>query len=121
MGIFSEAHVCQCLSRLATQKHNSLVTTSGGRQKTSQQFVESILSLALGLRNGDVAISAFNSFFPEIFSFKLQLHFSVAEAVRQFLFLAKSSLALSFVDHVECEMLFLVFTKKAFIDISIRN
>ncbi|KAK8488125.1 hypothetical protein V6N13_138584 [Hibiscus sabdariffa] len=67
MGIFSEAHVCQCLSRLATQKRHSLVTTSGDRQKTGQQFVESVLSLArgllqLGLRNGDVvAISAFNS------------------------------------------------------------
>ncbi|XP_039050361.1 2-succinylbenzoate--CoA ligase, chloroplastic/peroxisomal-like isoform X1 [Hibiscus syriacus] len=67
MGIFSEAHVCQCLSRLATQKRNSFVTISGGRQKTGQQFVESVLCLArgllrLGLRNGDVvAISAFNS------------------------------------------------------------
>ncbi|KAE8688799.1 2-succinylbenzoate--CoA ligase [Hibiscus syriacus] len=67
MGNFSEAHICQCLSRLATQKRHSLVTTTGGRQKTGQQFVESVLSLTrgllqLGLRNGDVvAISAFNS------------------------------------------------------------
>ncbi|XVF23098.1 hypothetical protein REPUB_Repub13aG0008800 [Reevesia pubescens] len=67
MGIYSEAHICQCFSRLATQKRNSLITISGGRQKTGEQLVESVLSLApallqLGLRNGDVvAISAFNS------------------------------------------------------------
>ncbi|TYH16449.1 hypothetical protein ES288_A05G117800v1 [Gossypium darwinii] len=67
MGILSEAHICQCFSRLATQKRNSLVTINGARQKTGQQLVDSVLSLArgllqLGLQNGDVvAISAFNS------------------------------------------------------------
>ncbi|KAB2028683.1 hypothetical protein ES319_D05G112800v1 [Gossypium barbadense] len=67
MGILSEAHICQCFSRLATQKRNSLVTINGARQKTGQQLVDSVLSLSrgllqLGLRNGDVvAISAFNS------------------------------------------------------------
>ncbi|KAG8494881.1 hypothetical protein CXB51_012500 [Gossypium anomalum] len=67
MGILSEAHICQCFSRLATQKRHSLVTINGARQKTGRQLVDSVLSLArgllqLGLRNGDVvAISAFNS------------------------------------------------------------
>ncbi|KAL5771805.1 hypothetical protein ACOSQ2_011729 [Xanthoceras sorbifolium] len=62
-----QAHICQCLSRLATLKRNSVVTISGNRQKTGQQFVLGVLSLARGLfeldvRSGDVvAISAFNS------------------------------------------------------------
>ncbi|KAK6267479.1 hypothetical protein QUC31_011639 [Theobroma cacao] len=67
MGFYSEAHICQCFSRLTTEKRNSVVTIRGDRQKTGHQLVECVLSLArallhLGLRNGDVvAISAFNS------------------------------------------------------------
>ncbi|GLU17540.1 hypothetical protein SLE2022_339020 [Rubroshorea leprosula] len=63
----SQAHICQCFSRLATAKWNSIVTIAGSRRKTGQQFVGSVLTLAtgllqLGLRNGDVvAISALNS------------------------------------------------------------
>ncbi|XP_021888490.1 2-succinylbenzoate--CoA ligase, chloroplastic/peroxisomal [Carica papaya] len=67
MGYYSQAHICQCLTRLSTLKRNSIVTFSGHRKKTGHEFVRSVLSLAggllkLGVRNGDVvAISAFNS------------------------------------------------------------
>ncbi|KAL7211280.1 hypothetical protein ACSBR2_014209 [Camellia fascicularis] len=67
MGIHSDAHICQCLSRLATLRRNSPVTISGHRRKTGEQFVEAILGLArglidLGLQPGDiVAICALNS------------------------------------------------------------
>ncbi|XP_059668339.1 2-succinylbenzoate--CoA ligase, chloroplastic/peroxisomal [Cornus florida] len=67
MGSYSQAHICQCLSRLATIRRNSPVTITQNRRKTGQQFVEGVLRLArglfeLGLRNGDVvAISALNS------------------------------------------------------------
>ena len=77
MGIYSEAHICQCFSRLATQKRNSLLIISGGRQKTGEQLVDCVLSLAsgllqLGIQKGSVvAISAFNRFLPK---FKLK-HF----------------------------------------------
>lgn len=65
---YSQAHICQCFSRLETAKRNSIVTIAGSRRKTGQQFVGSVLTLAtgllqLGLRNGDVvAISALNRF-----------------------------------------------------------
>ncbi|XP_031260380.1 2-succinylbenzoate--CoA ligase, chloroplastic/peroxisomal isoform X3 [Pistacia vera] len=64
---YSQAHICHCLSRLATLKRNSVVTVSGNRRKTGEQFVHGVLTLArgllqLGLRSGDiVAVSAFNS------------------------------------------------------------
>ncbi|XWS09667.1 hypothetical protein CRYUN_Cryun39dG0008800 [Craigia yunnanensis] len=67
MGIYSEAHICQCFSRLVTQKGNSLLIISGGRQKTGEQLVDCVLNLAsgllqLGIKKGAVvAISAFNS------------------------------------------------------------
>ncbi|KAK2991244.1 hypothetical protein RJ640_018001 [Escallonia rubra] len=67
MGNYSEAHICQCLSRLATARRNSPVTITGNRLKTGEQFVDGVLGLArglieLGLQPGDiVAISAFNS------------------------------------------------------------
>ncbi|KAE7996058.1 hypothetical protein FH972_000807 [Carpinus fangiana] len=67
MGNYSEGHICQCLNRLATARRNAVVTISGDRQKTGEQFVEEVLCLArglleLGLRADDiVAISAFNS------------------------------------------------------------
>ncbi|GLT83971.1 hypothetical protein SLE2022_022320 [Rubroshorea leprosula] len=55
----SQAHICQCLSRLATAKRNSIVAISDSCRKTGQQFIGSVLTLAtgllqLGLRNGDV-------------------------------------------------------------------
>ncbi|KAJ4702962.1 2-succinylbenzoate--CoA ligase [Melia azedarach] len=64
---YSQAHICQGLSRIATVKRNSVVTISGNRRKTGEQLVQSVLSLARGLlqqglRSGDiVAICAFNS------------------------------------------------------------
>ncbi|GAV67241.1 AMP-binding domain-containing protein [Cephalotus follicularis] len=67
MGSYSKPHICQCLSRIATFKRNSVVTITGNREKSGEQFVEGVLSLArgllqLGLCNGHiVAISAFNS------------------------------------------------------------
>ncbi|KAJ6724095.1 OBG-LIKE ATPASE 1 [Salix viminalis] len=67
MANFSQAHICQCLTRLSTLRSTSVVTISGNRQKTGHQFVEDVLSLAHGLllhglRNGDiVAICGFNS------------------------------------------------------------
>lgn len=66
MAYYSQAHICQCLTRLSTVRRNSIVTIAGDRQKTGQQFVEDVLSLArglleLGLKSGDiVAICAFN-------------------------------------------------------------
>ncbi|KAK3188692.1 hypothetical protein Dsin_028253 [Dipteronia sinensis] len=64
---YSRAHICQCLSRLATVKRNSVVTITGHRRKTGEEFVKGVLSLArglieLGVLSGDVvAISSFNS------------------------------------------------------------
>ncbi|KAJ7969275.1 2-succinylbenzoate--CoA ligase [Quillaja saponaria] len=67
MGNYSDNHICQCLSRILTLRRNSLVTISGDRRKSGEEFVEGVLSLAFGLLelgvvSGDVvAISAFNS------------------------------------------------------------
>ncbi|KZV46273.1 2-succinylbenzoate--CoA ligase, chloroplastic/peroxisomal-like [Dorcoceras hygrometricum] len=67
MANYSEAHICQCLSRLATARRESVVTIDGSRQKTGVQFVEGVVGLAkglvqLGIVPGDVvAISALNS------------------------------------------------------------
>ncbi|KAI8524528.1 hypothetical protein RHMOL_Rhmol13G0156400 [Rhododendron molle] len=67
MSNYSGAHICQCLSRLATLRLNSPVTIAGDRRKTGEQFVEGVLGLAgglleLGLQNGDVvALCALNS------------------------------------------------------------
>ncbi|KAK6932059.1 AMP-binding enzyme, C-terminal domain [Dillenia turbinata] len=64
---YSEAHICQCLSRIYTLRRDSILTVSGNRQKTGKEFVEGVLSLAhgllqLGVETGHViAISAFNS------------------------------------------------------------
>ncbi|KAK9055963.1 hypothetical protein SSX86_027050 [Deinandra increscens subsp. villosa] len=64
---YSEAHICQCLSRLSTFQRDSPVTIYGTRVNTGRQFVDGVLDLAyglikLGLKSGDVvAISAFNS------------------------------------------------------------
>jgi long-subunit acyl-CoA synthetase (AMP-forming) len=68
MANYSQAHICQCLTRLSTLRSTSVVTISGNRQKTGHQFVGDVLSLAhgllqLGLGNGDiVAICGFNRF-----------------------------------------------------------
>ncbi|KAL9452870.1 hypothetical protein AB3S75_008623 [Citrus x aurantiifolia] len=67
MANYSQAHICQCLSRIAAVKRNSVVTITGNRRNTGQQFVQGVLNLArglleIGLRSGDiVAISALNS------------------------------------------------------------
>ncbi|XP_019078283.1 2-succinylbenzoate--CoA ligase, chloroplastic/peroxisomal isoform X1 [Vitis vinifera] len=67
MAFYSRAHICHCLSRLATLRIHSAVTISGNRRNTGHQFVDGVLSLAqglldLGIRSGDVvAISALNS------------------------------------------------------------
>ncbi|KVH89411.1 AMP-binding, conserved site-containing protein [Cynara cardunculus var. scolymus] len=64
---YSEVHICQCLSRLATFRRNSPVTIYGNRVNTGRQFVDGVLDLSyglvqFGLKSGDVvAISAFNS------------------------------------------------------------
>ncbi|KAL6991973.1 o-succinylbenzoate--CoA ligase [Sarracenia purpurea var. burkii] len=64
---YSDAHICQCLSRLATIRRNFLVTIAGDRRRTGCQFVEGVLSLAgglveLGVQKGDVvAVCALNS------------------------------------------------------------
>lgn len=66
MANYSRAHICQCLSRIATVKRNSVVTITGNHRNTGQQFAQDVLNLArglleIGLRSGDiVAISAFN-------------------------------------------------------------
>lgn len=79
MGNYSEAHICQCLTRLATLRRDNVVTISGNRQKTGNQFTEGVFSLArallqLGLSTGDiVAISAFNRFSLSKFLFLLFL------------------------------------------------
>ncbi|KAL8192310.1 hypothetical protein R6Q57_027977 [Mikania cordata] len=63
----SEAHICQCLSRLSTFRSDFPVTIYGTRVNTGRQFVDGVLDLAhglnrFGLKSGDVvAISAFNS------------------------------------------------------------
>lgn len=68
MTNYSEGHICQCLRRLATVRRNAVVTISGDRRKTGEQFVEDVLCLAFGLLElgigaGDVvAISALNRF-----------------------------------------------------------
>ncbi|XP_041027411.1 2-succinylbenzoate--CoA ligase, chloroplastic/peroxisomal-like isoform X1 [Juglans microcarpa x Juglans regia] len=67
MANYSGGHICQCLRRLATVRRNAVVTISGDRRKTGEQFVEDVLCLAFGLLElgigaGDVvAISALNS------------------------------------------------------------
>ncbi|XP_073126678.1 2-succinylbenzoate--CoA ligase, chloroplastic/peroxisomal-like [Henckelia pumila] len=67
MANYSEAHICQCLSRLATARRESVVTIDGDRRKTGIQFVEGVVCLAngllqLGVVPGDVvSISALNS------------------------------------------------------------
>ena len=66
MAFYSRAHICHCLSRLATLRIHSAVTISGNRRNTGHQFVDGVLSLVqglldLGIRSGDVvAISALN-------------------------------------------------------------
>ncbi len=68
MAYYSQAHICQCLTRLSTLRRNAIVTIAGDGQKTGEHFVEDVLSLArglleLGLRSGDiVAICALNRF-----------------------------------------------------------
>lgn len=68
MSTYSQAHICQCLTRISTLRGNATVTISGTRRKTGEIFVENVLSLArglvqvVGLKPGDiVAISALNS------------------------------------------------------------
>ncbi|XP_051128537.1 2-succinylbenzoate--CoA ligase, chloroplastic/peroxisomal [Andrographis paniculata] len=67
MEIYSQAHVCQCLSRLANGRRDCVVTVYGDRRKTGMQFVEEVICLArglleLGIKPGDVvSISALNS------------------------------------------------------------
>ncbi|KAL6542687.1 hypothetical protein OROHE_010207 [Orobanche hederae] len=67
MATYSEAHICQCLSRLATVSRNSVVTIYGEHRKPGMQFVEEVMGLAhglvqLGINPGDVvSISALNS------------------------------------------------------------
>ena len=65
---YSEPHICQCLTRLSTLRSDDVVTITGNRQKTGEQFADEVLCLArgllqLGVATGDiVAISAFNRF-----------------------------------------------------------
>ncbi|GFP84209.1 2-succinylbenzoate--coa ligase chloroplastic/peroxisomal [Phtheirospermum japonicum] len=67
MANYSEAHICQCLSRLAAVGRDPTVTIYGDRRKTGTQFVEGVMGLAhgllqLGIKPGDVvSISALNS------------------------------------------------------------
>ncbi|CDP04150.1 unnamed protein product [Coffea canephora] len=73
MGNYSDAHICQCLSRLMTLRRNSTVMINvaaaeeGDCRKTGVQFAEGVLRLAdgllqLGLKPGHVvAIAALNS------------------------------------------------------------
>ncbi|KAF3450298.1 hypothetical protein FNV43_RR06378 [Rhamnella rubrinervis] len=67
MGSYSDGHICQCLNRLSTLRHNSPLFISGDRERTGPEFVDSVLALAqgllrLGLVSGDiVAIAAFNN------------------------------------------------------------
>ncbi|KAF8105813.1 hypothetical protein N665_0155s0030 [Sinapis alba] len=67
MANYSRPHICHCLTRLASVKRNAVVTVSGQRRRTGQEFVDGVLRLAgglvrLGLRNGDVvSIAALNS------------------------------------------------------------
>ncbi|KAI9118756.1 hypothetical protein K1719_010201 [Acacia pycnantha] len=67
MGKYSDAHICQCLSRLLTSRRNLPVTITNDRHKTGEQFVCEVVALANGLQEfgikaGDVvAISAYNS------------------------------------------------------------
>ncbi|XP_047312939.1 2-succinylbenzoate--CoA ligase, chloroplastic/peroxisomal [Impatiens glandulifera] len=67
MSNYSGAHICQCLSRIATSRRTTTVTISGDRHKTGKEFVDRVLGLAggltdLGLLPGDVvALSALNS------------------------------------------------------------
>ncbi|KAL8489046.1 hypothetical protein ACS0TY_025088 [Phlomoides rotata] len=67
MASYSEAHICQCLGRLAAGRRDSAVMINGGRRKTGMQFVEGVMGLAhglieLGIKPGDViSISALNS------------------------------------------------------------
>ncbi|KAL9272393.1 2-succinylbenzoate--CoA ligase, chloroplastic/peroxisomal-like protein [Drosera capensis] len=58
---YSNPHISQCLSRILT-----LLTVSGDRVRTGEEFVDGVLGLAnglvqLGLRPGDVvAVSVYN-------------------------------------------------------------
>ncbi|XP_028770166.1 2-succinylbenzoate--CoA ligase, chloroplastic/peroxisomal [Neltuma alba] len=67
MAKYSDAHICQCLSRLLTSRRNLPVTIANDRHKTGEQFVHEVVALAyglqeLGIKAGDVvAISAYNS------------------------------------------------------------
>ncbi|KAL8106957.1 hypothetical protein AgCh_023674 [Apium graveolens] len=68
MSSYSQAHICQCLTRISTLRRNATVTITGTRRKTGEIFVENVVSLAsglvevVGLKPGDVvAISALNS------------------------------------------------------------
>lgn len=79
MASYSEAHICQCLSRLAAGRRDFAVTINGGRRKTGMQFVEGVMGLAhglieLGIKPGDVvSISALNRFaFNALLIFMLQ-------------------------------------------------
>lgn len=67
MSTYSQAHICQCLTRISTLCRNATVTINGTRRKTGEKFVENVLSLGsglvevVGLKPGDVvAISALN-------------------------------------------------------------
>lgn len=69
MSIYSQAHICQCLTRISTLRHNATVTITETRRKTGEKFVADVLSLAgglvevVGLKPGDVvAISALNRY-----------------------------------------------------------
>ncbi|KAI9118757.1 hypothetical protein K1719_010202 [Acacia pycnantha] len=67
MGKYSDAHICQCLSRLLTSQRNLAVTITDDWRKTGEQFVHEVVALAYGLQEfgikaGDVvAISAYSS------------------------------------------------------------
>ncbi|KAK9093601.1 hypothetical protein Syun_028512 [Stephania yunnanensis] len=65
------AHICQCLTRIATFRRDKTLTIFGTRRKTGFEFVQSVHALALSLRQlglapGDVvAIAALNRFLRE--------------------------------------------------------
>ncbi|KAL7102595.1 hypothetical protein ACP275_08G129300 [Erythranthe tilingii] len=67
MANYSEAHICQCLSRLSAAARHSTVTINGDRRKNGMQFVDGVMALVrgllqLGINPGDVvSISALNS------------------------------------------------------------
>ncbi|XP_047969870.1 2-succinylbenzoate--CoA ligase, chloroplastic/peroxisomal [Salvia hispanica] len=63
----SEAHICHCLTRLATIRRDSALTIYDARRKTGMQFVQGVTALArgllhLGIKPGHViSLSALNS------------------------------------------------------------